>query len=70
MIKIIERGTKQTLICENCGCKFSFDEEDAYTPYVGASSFIECPQCHESIKIPDRISKKDITCYCIKEIKE
>lgn len=28
MIKVIERGTKTIGECENCGCRFSYDEKD------------------------------------------
>ena len=28
MVKVIERGTKTIGECENCGCKFSYDEKD------------------------------------------
>lgn len=27
MIRIIERGTRAVATCENCGCKFSYEEE-------------------------------------------
>ena len=28
MIKIIKRGTRKTCTCDNCGCVFSYEEED------------------------------------------
>ena len=28
MIKIIEKGTKHKIRCKDCGCLFSFDDED------------------------------------------
>lgn len=61
MIEIIKRGTKQIIDCGVCGCKFSFDNEDiiygstnvsvsgAFIPVV--SSYIDCPQCGNSINV-------------------
>lgn len=28
MIKIIEKGTRHKIRCKDCGCLFSFDDED------------------------------------------
>ena len=56
MIKIIEPGTKRIIKCAECGCKFSFDEEDIkgyklYTvdPLSVREPYIECPQCGKKI---------------------
>lgn len=49
MIKIIERGTGHVCTCDNCGCKFSYEDEDVVTEimenYKGFRDFIVCPQC-------------------------
>lgn len=59
MIEIIKCGTKQVIDCGVCGCKFSFDNEDiiygsanvsgTFVPIV--SSYINCPQCGNSIDV-------------------
>lgn len=59
MIKIIEPGTRTVTKCSECGCKFSYEEEDIKhsqykLPEVKYSleclnSYIECPQCHKEI---------------------
>lgn len=60
MIKIIRMGTKQTKECTECGCYFSFDEEDVKkmtninigdNPFNGTSKFIYCPQCKHAIAL-------------------
>lgn len=58
MIKIIEKETKHKIRCEDCGCLFSFDDEDVNIrpgiticgmevkkPY----GIIVCPQCENGI---------------------
>lgn len=53
MIRIIEPGTKQIAVCEDCGCKFSFEKEDVQ--FRGNDPlrpnwhkhFVLCPQCHK-----------------------
>lgn len=53
MIKIIEPGTKKIAICNDCGCKFSYEKEDVQTtPFdplglVEQEEFVICPQCHK-----------------------
>ncbi len=53
MIKIIKKGTKQVKECEDCGCVFSFDEEDIekinYSSHPGYKRIIRCPQCETVI---------------------
>ena len=58
MIKIIERGTKTIGECENCGCKFSYENEDikvsgphSMDQLQTRKSYIECPQCHKSVTL-------------------
>lgn len=45
MIKIIEKG-KDTfeMTCKRCGCRFSYDTEDAKGTYTDEIK-VECPQC-------------------------
>lgn len=62
MIKIIEKGTLQTIKCGECGCKFSFEAEDvhkdvAYNGFPGRGAvfkekkYVKCPQCSNLIYI-------------------
>lgn len=62
MIKIIEKGTKHKIRCKDCGCLFSFDDEDvnirngiaicgmevSNKPFYG---IIVCPQCEAKMKL-------------------
>lgn len=62
MIRIIEKGTRQTKTCENCGCRFSFEAEDIEVvrelPICGGKitelEYIKCPQCGEQISIEQK----------------
>ena len=45
MIKIIEPGTRTITKCTECGCKFSYENEDI------VKTWVVCPQCHKSIAI-------------------
>ena len=58
MIKIIKKGTRQTKECSDCGCIFSFQEEDTSTGilyieknidynsvHFHKKRVIRCPQC-------------------------
>lgn len=52
MIKIIEYGTKTVAVCDECGCKFSYENEDTVTreytgPLRGYKKVVICPQCHK-----------------------
>lgn len=53
MIKIIEPGTKKIAVCDDCGCKFSFEKEDVqfrgHDPLRPNwyQHFVLCPQCHK-----------------------
>ena len=55
MIKIIRRGTRKTIECDECGCLFSYESEDIQTeerpdfgkPYY--QKIILCPQCNKEI---------------------
>lgn len=56
MIKIIEPGTKTIGKCENCGCKFSYENEDiekdglfANNQVVLGKTWVVCPQCGKEI---------------------
>lgn len=58
MIEIIQRGTKNKCTCANCGCIFSYEEEDikhdgAYSMDVlrTRKSYINCPQCNKEITL-------------------
>ena len=54
MIKIIEPGTKKIAVCDECGCKFSYEKIDVqtldtvyYGNSTGRKTFVLCPQCHK-----------------------
>ena len=58
MIKIIEPGTRTITKCTECGCKFSYENEDievsgphSMDQLKTRKSYIECPQCHKSITL-------------------
>lgn len=58
LIEIIKRGTKQKITCKECGCYFSYDEEDIESPTRGITSsysiprkVIRCPQCETVIEL-------------------
>ena len=56
MIKIIEPGTRTITKCTECGCKFSYENEDIEKDgllannlvYIG-KIFVVCPQCGKEI---------------------
>lgn len=60
MIKIIEKG-KETfeITCQRCGCKFSYDAEDAKYD-IDEHMKVECPQCKFNNRHPrqDESAKK------------
>lgn len=53
MIEIITPGTKKIVICQGCGCKFSFEKEDVrerdIDNYKAYEEYIICPQCQKEI---------------------
>ena len=56
MIKIIEPGTRKIIKCTECGCKFSYENDDieGHELYLvdlllAGISYIECPQCGKKI---------------------
>lgn len=54
MIKIIEKGTKRKIRCRDCGCLFSFNNEDVKNTICGMEikkpyGIIVCPQCENVI---------------------
>lgn len=57
MIKIIEPGTKQIAICNDCGCKFSYEKEDILhfvsqgVLTITAKDYVICPQCHSQYTV-------------------
>ena len=58
MIKIIEPGTITVTKCAECGCKFSYENEDievsgphSIDQLQTRKSYIVCPQCHKSITL-------------------
>lgn len=57
MIKIIKQGTRKTIICEQCGCLFSYENEDIiYTNEHHTridTEYLKCPQCDNKIILQD-----------------
>lgn len=52
MIKIIRQGTRKTIECNECGCQFSYENEDIEEEEESLSPisftyrrYIICPQC-------------------------
>lgn len=50
MIKILEYGKKNVCTCSVCGCKFTYDEDDIYSPIEDdiirrERKYVYCPQC-------------------------
>ena len=58
MIKIIEHGTRKIAKCPNCGCEFSYEEEDINmvprARCLSVTHYISCQQCNNDI-----VSKED-----------
>ena len=56
MIKIIKEGTRKIEKCPNCGCEFSYEEEDIEkdgtllnnSVFLG-KTWVVCPQCSKEI---------------------
>ena len=58
MIKIIEPGTRTITECAECGCKFSYENNDIKVSEPHSTdqlqtrkSYIVCPQCHKNITL-------------------
>ena len=75
MIKIIRKGTRKIQECKECGCLFSYEEEDVKKKsdclgmLVYYEKYINCPQCKKNITLEEIKSpqcKKNIT---LEEIK-
>lgn len=53
MIEIIKLGTKKIIVCNQCGCKFSYEAEDVQREdtdnYKAFKEFVQCPQCNEKV---------------------
>ena len=62
MIKIIEPGTRTVTQCAECGCKFSYENEDIEKDGLWANNlvfigkiFVVCPQCGKEIVLKEMI---------------
>ena len=56
MIKIIEPGTRTITKCTECGCKFSYENDDiekdglfANNAVVLGTTWVVCPQCGKAL---------------------
>ena len=51
MITIIKFGTKKRATCSNCGCVFTYENEDTEKIYDKETDktykVVNCPQCNE-----------------------
>ena len=52
MIKILRKGTRQKLTCDECGCYFSFETED--TKLINEHYCVNCPQCDRVLELPGK----------------
>lgn len=65
MIKIIKEGTRKIAKCPNCGCEFSYEEEDIEkdgllannSVFIG-KTWVVCPQCCKEIVLETPRSKE------------
>lgn len=58
MINVIKLGGTTIGECENCGCRFSYDEKDIKKDKLygmgklqAVISYIECPRCSKQHKV-------------------
>lgn len=51
MIKIIKKGTRKIANCKNCGCEFSYEEEDVIRGPMWKEDHVNCPQCNKAVGI-------------------
>lgn len=65
MIKIINEGTRKITKCPNCGCEFSYEEEDIEKDRLWANNsvfiwktWVVCPQCCKEIVLETTRSKE------------
>lgn len=61
MVRIIKAGTRKITTCDNCGCKFSYEDEDVIdggtykinkdscVVFNNESPYVVCPQCSNKI---------------------
>lgn len=68
MIKIVKKGTRQKMTCEECGCYFSFDEEDIENPVTlsilsSKTKTITCPQCGNIIYLDAEVKQCEDTTF-------
>lgn len=66
MIKIIKKGNLKVVECKNCGCVFSYENEDIFsrtTKYgneyqiykIKNTEYIkECPQCFKEVILEEK----------------
>ena len=60
MIKIIKEGTRKITKCPNCGCEFSYEEEDIEkdgllenNSVLIGKTWVVCPQCNNDIVLKE-----------------
>lgn len=64
MIKIITKGTRKRITCEECGCYFSYDQEDVKEVpadltggYTVRKHIVACPQCEVPVYVDEVTTK-------------
>lgn len=53
-IKIIKHGSKRSVECKNCGCIFSYEQEDISSIKTSINEFtyyIKCPDCKHDVTV-------------------
>ena len=49
-MRIIEETPQEQIhVCNNCGCKFAYDEDDTYSSPYGIA--VLCPQCGKDVTV-------------------
>jgi uncharacterized protein YlaI len=56
MIKVLKKGTRKQIKCDNCGALLQYEEEDIITKHViedlrlnAYIKYIVCPECRKRI---------------------
>ena len=55
MIEILKSGTKKKCTCKECGCIFTYEDEDVKGKiadyFANDYTYINCPQCNNEIRL-------------------
>lgn len=67
-MRIIEEMPQEQIhVCNNCGCKFAYNEDDTYSSPYGIA--VLCPKCGEDITVShfDRVLQFPDAYYCFED---